>query len=147
MVWCAVVCCGMLWCSWCAVVHAVCCGAVLCCVVLCPCLYAFRRSLLVWISDLAIFYIFTNGKFGESWTWSSYLQLAGFVVLLIGTIVYNYTTLYVEIHHEKLQEQFGQYPETGLPQSSRHSQTSRSSAHSKASSSRSYGAQGRLPVQ
>jgi drug/metabolite transporter (DMT)-like permease len=64
------------------------------------------RSLMVWISDLVIFYVITDGAFGEAWTWSSWLQLLGFGVLLSGTIVYNYTTLYVEAHLEELQKQY-----------------------------------------
>eukprot|EP00667_Euglena_gracilis_P013031 EG_transcript_13416 len=59
------------------------------------------RSMLVWICDLLIFYQFTNGELGESWTWSSWIQLGGFAVLLVGTYVYNYTTLHADQHlHE-----------------------------------------------
>eukprot|EP00668_Euglena_longa_P015164 GGOE01019216.1.p1 GENE.GGOE01019216.1~~GGOE01019216.1.p1 ORF type:complete len:430 (-),score=142.30 GGOE01019216.1:200-1465(-) len=56
------------------------------------------RSLLVWICDLLIFYAFTKGTLGESWTWSSWIQLGGFFVLLVGTYVYNYTTLHADEH-------------------------------------------------
>ncbi|CAM9398506.1 unnamed protein product, partial [Phaeothamnion confervicola] len=35
------------------------------------------RPISVWGTDLLIFYVFTNGSFGESWTPLSWLQLAG----------------------------------------------------------------------
>lgn len=47
------------------------------------------RPVAVWGSDLALFYIVTKGAFGEAWTNSSYLELAGLCVLLIGTATYN----------------------------------------------------------
>lgn len=49
------------------------------------------RPISVWGVDLALFYFFTNGHFGEAWTPWSWLQLAGMFVLMIGTAVYNGT--------------------------------------------------------
>ena len=45
------------------------------------------RTLFVWLVDLALFY----GGFGlgESWTIYSWIQAAGFVVLVCGTLVYQ----------------------------------------------------------
>lgn len=45
------------------------------------------RTLFVWLVDLALFY----GGFGlgESWSVWSWLQLAGFFILVAGTLVYN----------------------------------------------------------
>ena len=47
------------------------------------------RPISVWLADLAIFYVFTEGDFGEPWTPYSYIQLFGMVVLLYGTAIYN----------------------------------------------------------
>jgi drug/metabolite transporter (DMT)-like permease len=46
------------------------------------------RPITVWGTDLFIFYLVTT-SFGESWTIYSWLQLAGMLVLLYGTAVYN----------------------------------------------------------
>ena len=43
----------------------------------------------MWISSLIIFYMISNGTAGEEWTFASYVQLAGTIVLLFGTAVYN----------------------------------------------------------
>lgn len=45
------------------------------------------RTLFVWLVDLALFY----GGFGlgESWSIYSWLQAAGFVVLVCGTLLYQ----------------------------------------------------------
>ena len=95
------------------------------------------RSLLVWVSDLVIFYVITNGDFGEAWNWSSWLQLLGFSVLVLGTVVYNYTTLYVEAHFEELQQQYPPDSQEvlGLTGSHRASHTSMHSGRSGASKS------------
>ncbi|TMW55632.1 hypothetical protein Poli38472_010514 [Pythium oligandrum] len=49
------------------------------------------RPITVWGTDLLLFYVFTKGAFGEAWTIWSWLQLAGMVLLLAGTAVYNGT--------------------------------------------------------
>jgi len=43
----------------------------------------------VWITDLIIFYFLTSGALGEPWTRYSWIQLAGMVVLITGTMIYN----------------------------------------------------------
>ena len=47
------------------------------------------RPITVWLTDLCIYYVFTNGAYGETWTVYSYLQLLGMGVLLYGTAIYN----------------------------------------------------------
>lgn len=47
------------------------------------------RPITVWLTDLAIYYVFTDGEYGETWTVYSYLQLVGMMVLLYGTSIYN----------------------------------------------------------
>lgn len=48
------------------------------------------RTLFVWLVDLLLFYTpLGMGQLGESWSVYSYLQLAGFVVLVTGTLVYG----------------------------------------------------------
>lgn len=47
------------------------------------------RPISVWLTDLAIFYVFTAGGFGEPWTAYSFVQLFGMFVLLYGTAIYN----------------------------------------------------------
>jgi hypothetical protein len=46
------------------------------------------RPITVWLTDMVIFYL-VDKSFGEPWTTWSYLQLAGMVVLLYGTAIYN----------------------------------------------------------
>ncbi|KAK9812950.1 hypothetical protein WJX72_006245 [[Myrmecia] bisecta] len=45
------------------------------------------RTLFVWLVDLLLFY--TIHKLGESWTEYSWIQAAGFVVLVCGTLIYG----------------------------------------------------------
>jgi len=47
------------------------------------------RPISVWATDLALFYVFTDGRFGEEWTPYSWLELAGMFLLFYGTAVYN----------------------------------------------------------
>lgn len=47
------------------------------------------RPIAVWGADLALFYVFTKGTFGEQWLPSSWLELCGLIVLLLGTATYN----------------------------------------------------------
>ena len=47
------------------------------------------RPVSVWLADLALFYLVTDGSFGEQWTGGSWLELAGLLLLLLGTAVYN----------------------------------------------------------
>ncbi|GLC68100.1 hypothetical protein PLESTF_000646000 [Pleodorina starrii] len=47
------------------------------------------RTLFVWLVDLALFYLHV-GQLGESWSVYSWLQAAGFVVLVAGTLVYRH---------------------------------------------------------
>jgi len=48
------------------------------------------RCACIWLTDLFIHYVITKDpKFGESWTQWSYLQLCGFLFLLLGMFVYN----------------------------------------------------------
>lgn len=49
------------------------------------------RPVSVWATDLLLFYVFTNGRFGEEWSQGSYLQLIGLILLFVGTAVYNKT--------------------------------------------------------
>lgn len=48
------------------------------------------RPVTIWAVDLWIFYVLLPGTgLGESWTSASYLQLAGLLVLFLGTAIYN----------------------------------------------------------
>ncbi|KAJ8598903.1 hypothetical protein CTAYLR_010388 [Chrysophaeum taylorii] len=48
------------------------------------------RPITVWATDLAIYYVFTRGTYGETWGFpGSYIQLAALAVLIYGTAVYN----------------------------------------------------------
>mmetsp|Transcript_47212 Transcript_47212/g.60673 ORF Transcript_47212/g.60673 Transcript_47212/m.60673 type:complete len:421 (+) Transcript_47212:15-1277(+) len=48
------------------------------------------RPIAVWGTDLALFYMVTNGAFGEAWLGdASWLQIFGLVMLLSGTATYN----------------------------------------------------------
>lgn len=51
------------------------------------------RPLTVWCTDLFLYYIIARGvnvkHLGEAWTPYSWLQLAGMIVLIYGTAIYN----------------------------------------------------------
>lgn len=48
------------------------------------------RTLFVWLVDLLLFYTpLGGGNLGESWSKWSFLQAAGFVVLVAGTVIYG----------------------------------------------------------
>jgi len=48
------------------------------------------RTVLVWIAEILFWYVILPGKnFGENWDWPSFVQLAGFICLVIGTFVYG----------------------------------------------------------
>ncbi|GMF26234.1 unnamed protein product [Phytophthora lilii] len=49
------------------------------------------RPVAVWGFDLLLFYILSQGQFGERWTNWSWLELAGMLTLFVGTAVYNGT--------------------------------------------------------
>eukprot|EP00737_Agarophyton_chilense_P004485 gb/GEZJ01005679.1/.p1 GENE.gb/GEZJ01005679.1/~~gb/GEZJ01005679.1/.p1 ORF type:complete len:483 (-),score=57.62 gb/GEZJ01005679.1/:143-1591(-) len=51
------------------------------------------RTLAVWIADLVIFYLISGRTLGEPLTQYSWLQLLGFCVLVMGTILYNFDNL------------------------------------------------------
>jgi len=46
------------------------------------------RTICVWAIDIFIYYVISE-TYGEAWTKYSYVQLIGFVLLVIGTMVYN----------------------------------------------------------
>lgn len=73
------------------------------------------RTLCVWIADLAIFYIVTDGKLGERWTAYSWVQLLGFAVLVVGTVVYNWDNLVADYHkRQKERASAAVVPEAGV---------------------------------
>ena len=47
------------------------------------------RALVVWGSQLVMFHEFGSETYGTPWTSNSWLQLCGFLFLLLGTLVYN----------------------------------------------------------
>ncbi|GJQ13292.1 hypothetical protein GpartN1_g5083.t1 [Galdieria partita] len=52
------------------------------------------RTMIVWIVDILIYYVISQGRFGEPWTQYSFLQVIGFILLVIGTFHYSqYPTL------------------------------------------------------
>ena len=59
------------------------------------------RTLCVWIVDLFIYYVISDGKLGERWTPYSFLQLLGFMLLILGTIVFNYENLLADFELPK----------------------------------------------
>ena len=47
------------------------------------------RPITVWVTDLIIYYFFTQGTLGEPWTVYSWMQLVGLIILVYGTMIYN----------------------------------------------------------
>jgi drug/metabolite transporter (DMT)-like permease len=47
------------------------------------------RAVVVWGTQLVMYYIFGSKTYGVAWTENSWLQLVGFLLLLAGTLIYN----------------------------------------------------------
>ncbi|KAJ3446331.1 hypothetical protein M0813_08031 [Anaeramoeba flamelloides] len=47
------------------------------------------RTLFIWVTLIIIYYASPTSGFGEEWTNWSYLQLGGFIALVVGTFMYN----------------------------------------------------------
>ncbi|KAG9397940.1 hypothetical protein AC1031_016357 [Aphanomyces cochlioides] len=47
------------------------------------------RPVAVWVTSLLFFYVFTKGTYGEAWTYWSWMQFGGMLLLFFGTAVYN----------------------------------------------------------
>jgi drug/metabolite transporter (DMT)-like permease len=47
------------------------------------------RAVVVWGAQLAMFYFFDSQSYGVAWTRNSWLQLVGFILLFLGTLIYN----------------------------------------------------------
>jgi hypothetical protein len=47
------------------------------------------RPVSVWGTDLILYYLITDGLFGEAWTKYSWIQFIGMILLFVGTAVYN----------------------------------------------------------
>ena len=47
------------------------------------------RAIVVWVVELSIFYSTGSTRYGTGWTSSSFIQLIGFICLILGTLVYN----------------------------------------------------------
>jgi len=66
------------------------------------------RPVSVWVTDLLLFYAITNGVFGEAWTPFSFIQLAGLVILILGSMVYQGKIKIKGLNYEEL-------PDDALP--------------------------------
>lgn len=63
------------------------------------------RTAFIWIVNLLIFYVFVpNSVYGESWTTYSWLQLAGFTMLVFASQCYNGYTKYPMIFRYKFDD-------------------------------------------
>lgn len=62
------------------------------------------RTIAVWVVDLAIYYLISP-SLGEAWTKWSWLQLAGFMLMVAGTVVYNYDKLKKDYEESVVEEE------------------------------------------
>jgi len=72
------------------------------------------RPVSVWAVDLLLFYVFTEGGFGESWGPWSWIQLAGMIMLFYGTAVYNASVTLPWFDYTEYEEDLGE-EDTVLP--------------------------------
>lgn len=65
------------------------------------------RPITIWGLDLLIFYVlFPNQGFGEPWLSTSWLQLIGLMILLLGTAIYNGSIItFSDMQYEQLSEE------------------------------------------
>lgn len=77
------------------------------------------RTVLVWVGSIILFYSTKDDEtvYGEKWTRWSLLELAGFLVLVGGTVLYSYAGLVQARRQEAEEELSGQVssPEYVLP--------------------------------
>lgn len=52
------------------------------------CLVDCMRTAVVWLVELGLYY-FVSTNYGNAWTSTAWLQLVGFALLLLGTLIYN----------------------------------------------------------
>lgn len=63
------------------------------------------RTAAIWVTDLLIYYVFApHSVYGEAWTTYSWLQLAGFVLLIFSSQVYNGYCKYPRIFKYEFQD-------------------------------------------
>ncbi|EES99990.1 Hypothetical protein GSB_22291 [Giardia duodenalis] len=63
------------------------------------------RTAAIWVTDLLIYYLFApNSVYGESWTTYSWMQLAGFLLLIYSSQVYNGYCKYPKIFRYKFED-------------------------------------------
>eukprot|EP00727_Mastigamoeba_balamuthi_P006024 m51a1_g2040 putative transmembrane protein c2orf18 homolog (427) ;mRNA; r:1355245-1356998 len=70
------------------------------------------RSILVWFWQLLTFYCI-NERYGEEWTKWSWFQVAGFVLLIIGAVIYNGIVRLPRFTYEDDEKPEGETEETG----------------------------------
>jgi len=47
------------------------------------------RTISIWMVELFIYYVLKLSDYGEDWKQWNYLQAGGFILLILGTIIYN----------------------------------------------------------
>ena len=62
------------------------------------------RPVSVWVTDLLLFYVFTSGTFGERWTYGSWIELVGMLLLFLGTAIYNGTVKVPSFEYEAIED-------------------------------------------
>ena len=62
------------------------------------------RPVSVWVTDLLLFYVFTRGTFGERWTYGSWIELLGMLLLFLGTAIYNGTVKVPSLDYDRIDE-------------------------------------------
>ena len=62
------------------------------------------RPVSVWVTDLLLFYLFTDGTFGERWTYGSWVELVGMLLLFLGTAIYNGTVKVPSIDYDVIDD-------------------------------------------
>eukprot|EP00727_Mastigamoeba_balamuthi_P013870 m51a1_g9105 putative solute carrier family 35 member f6 (412) ;mRNA; f:93931-95454 len=72
------------------------------------------RSVLVWVWQIFTFYCISE-RFGEEWTKYSAIQVAGFVLLILGAVIYNGILRLPRFTYESDEEKEGETAETELP--------------------------------
>lgn len=74
------------------------------------------RPITIWGFDLLIFYVLLPGQgYGETWQWTSWIQLAGLMVLFVGTAVYNGSVMVCDKEYHMIgEEDVITHDETGV---------------------------------
>lgn len=73
------------------------------------------RPITIWGVDLLLFYVLLPGQgFGETWQWTSWIQLGGLLILFLGTAIYNGSIMVCDKEYQPIGAEDDKHDRSGL---------------------------------